>query len=165
MNLRDHVDVGRPPETVWRFLEDPNNLPAWNPNVQRVAPVTWGAPAKGFRYRATYVLRGKANEMEAEIEEFQPPVRLAVCLSGGRMPKNAFAREVYDLTPIPGGTRLVQTIELNNTGIPLVFRLLMWFIQRFGKPTGKTFLATFKELVEEAAVTDRQASPREQERN
>lgn len=165
MNLRDHVDVGQSPEAVWRVLEDPSNLPAWNPNVQRVGPITWGAPAKGFRYRATYVLRGNANELDAEIEEFLPPVRLAVRLSGGRMPKDAFAREVYDLTPIPGGTRLVQTIELGNSGIPLVFRMLMWFIQRFGTPTGKTFLATFKELVEAAEAPDRRVLPREQERN
>ncbi|MDE3120022.1 MAG: SRPBCC family protein [Nitrospirota bacterium] len=156
MNLRDQVDIGCSPEKIWLVLEDPNNLPAWNPNVQRVGPITWGTPAKGFRYRATYVLRGKANEMDAEIEEFQPPVRLAVRLSGGRMPKGAFAREVYDLTPIPGGTRLVQTIELDRSGIPLVFRALMWFIQRFGKPTGKTFLATFKELVEAAEAPGRQ---------
>lgn len=40
---------------------------------------------------------------------------------------------------------------IRNSGINLFFRLLIAFIYRFGKPTGKKYLALLKELVEGAA--------------
>jgi carbon monoxide dehydrogenase subunit G len=148
MNLRDQVDIDRQPEEVWKFVEDPTMLQAWNPNVQWVDLGTWGKPARGFRYRAAYALGGKMSQVDAEIEEFRPPVRMVVRITGGKLPPTAFVREVYDLVPIPGGTRLIQTIEWGRAGIPLWFRMITWFMSRFGHPTGKRFLTTFKELVE-----------------
>jgi carbon monoxide dehydrogenase subunit G len=157
MNLRDQVDIARQPEEVWTVVADPTLLQRWNPNVQGVEPQSLGRPGRGYRYRAAYALGGKVNQMEAEIEEFRPPVRLAVKITGGRLRPTAFVREVYDLLPVAGGTRLIQTIEWDRAGIPLWFRIIAWFVSRFGRPTGKRFLVRFKELVEEEGGRSRQA--------
>lgn len=157
MNLRDRVDIARPPEEIWTFVADPTLLQRWNPNVQRVEPQSLGRPERGYRYRAAYALGGKVSQMEAEVEEFRPPRRMVVRLTGGRLPPTAVVREIYDLLPIADGTRLTQTIDWSRAGLPLWFRIVAWFISRFGRPTGKRFLVRFKELVESEGGRSRQA--------
>lgn len=163
MNLRDQVDIARQPEEVWKCVEDPTLLQRWNPNVQWVEPHSLGPPGRGYRYRAAYALGGKLSQVEAEIEEFRPPVRMVVRLTGGRLPPTACVREIYDLMPIAGGTRLIQTIDWSRAGIPLWFQIITWFVSRVGRPTGKRFLIRFKELVEEEG--GRSGRTQEGERN
>lgn len=148
MVLRDQVEIRRSPREVWTWIEDPMRTPSWNPRVKAVKPAGWGARGPGYRYYAVYELRGKVSEMQAEIEEYRPPLRLSIRLTGGRLPPGAAARETYDLFAVECGTRLVQTVTVAEGGIPFLFRALIWIIQRFGRPTGKTFLTTLKELIE-----------------
>lgn len=148
MTLEESVEIRRPPEKVWEVLENPETMKQWNPNVKNVVLHNWGARSKGFRYRITYALSGKANELDAEIVEYDPPRRLVIKLTGGRLSRKDYVHEIYDLTGVNGGTRLEQTIEIHESGIPLIFRFLIWFIRRFGKPTGDSYLAGVKELAE-----------------
>ena len=73
------------------------------------------------------------------------------CTQGGRLPPGGRAREEYRLREHRRGTLLRRKITLTDSGIPLVFRLLIRFIQVFGRPTGKTQLDRLKELVEGSA--------------
>jgi uncharacterized protein YndB with AHSA1/START domain len=150
MTLRLRVRIQAPPERVWRYLEDPELMKLWNPKIKNVAAVSWGQRGRGFRYRLTYVLGGTASEVSAEIEEYQPAVKLAIRLTGGRMPPAGFAQEVYELTREGGGTALTQTIQLHNAGINLFVRLLIAFVHRFGRPTGTPYLTQLKHLAEGA---------------
>jgi hypothetical protein len=97
------------------------------------------------------VLSGKESEVSAEIEEYQPPTKLVIRLTGGRLPPNGYAQEMYELSRQNGGTALTQTIQVHNSGINILFRLFIAFVHRFGKPTGKKYLTVLKELVEGAA--------------
>lgn len=151
MILKDSVWINAPPERVWGYLEDPKRMKLWNPKVKAVASVSWGQRCKGFRYRVTYVMGGKENELSAEIEEYQPPAKLVIRHTGDRMPPGDYAEECYDLSREHGGTALTQTIRLPNSGINLFFRLMIAFVSRFGAPTGKKYLTILKALVEGAA--------------
>jgi carbon monoxide dehydrogenase subunit G len=148
MTLKEHVHIDRPPEDVWNVIENPETMKLWNPNVKHVVLYNWGARSQGFRYRMTYALSGKANELDAEMLEYRPPVRLVIKLTGGRFARKTCIHEIYDLVPVEGGTRLEQTIDIHDAGIPLLYRMLIWFIRRFGKPTGPSYLAGVKALVE-----------------
>ena len=149
--LRDSIQINRPPEAVWRVLEDPERMSSWNPNVRAVTPISWGGRTRGFRYQITYALSGRKNELSAEIEEYQEPVRLVIHLTGGNLPRNGYFREVYDLSKNPTGTLLTQTIQIHHSGINPFFRWVIWLLHRFGWPTGMTYLAALKDLVERGA--------------
>jgi len=151
MILKDSVWINASPERVWEYLEDPERMRLWNPKIKAVASVSWGQRCKGFRYRVTYVMGGKENELSAEIEEYQPPAKLIIRHTGGRLPPNGYAQEIYELSRENGGTALTQIIRLHNSGINLFFRLLIALLYRFGTPTGKKYLTILKELVEGAA--------------
>ncbi len=151
MILKDSVRINAPPERVWQYLEDPERMKLWNPKIKAVVSVSWGQRCKGFRYRLTYVLGGKESEISAEIEEYQPPTKLVIRHTGGRLPPGGYAQEIYELSRENGGTALTQTIQVHNSGINILFRLFIAFVHRFGKPTRKKYLTVLKELVEGAA--------------
>lgn len=83
-----------------------------------------------------------------DIEEYQPCARLVIRRTGGSLPLNAFAQETYELSGTGDGTLLTQTIRVHNLRVNFFLRLLMFFVQRFGKPTGKKYLVQLKELAE-----------------
>lgn len=102
----------------------------------------------GFRYRITYVLGKKESEFLAEIAEYRRPEKLVIRLTEGRLPRDGYANEVYELSQTKDGTLLEQRIEIENSGINIFFRFLIAFIRRFGVPMGKRYLERLKELAE-----------------
>ena len=86
--------------------------------------------------------------MSARFEEHQPPLRLAIRMTGGRLPPDGFCLEEYELIARGRTTRLRQKITVVNSGIPLVFRLLIKLVQLFGKPADNSNLQVLRELVE-----------------
>ena len=151
MKLIDSIAVNAPAATVWAFLVNPENLPLWNPKVKRVSPASFSAPGPGYRYAITYQLheRTRATEFLAEFVRFEPLVKLVIRNTGGVGPRNQIIEEIYDLSERGGGTFLAQTVDIRNSGINVFFRLLIWFIQRWGKPTGKRYLETLRDIVEQ----------------
>lgn len=150
MKIEDDIFINHPAETVWAFLEKPENMPLWNPKVKRVSPSSFSGPQQGFRYAITYQMheRAKATEFLAEFIHFEPFSRLVIRLTGGLSPHNRVIEEIYELSERDGGTFLTQTIRIDDSGINVFFRLLIWIIQRWGRPTGKRYLETLRDIVE-----------------
>ena len=149
--LRDKVHIDADPEDVWALLEDPEMVKAWNPKLKSVEPISHGPRRIGYQYRAVYEMGGRQNEVTAEIEEYQPPVKLVICERGGRLPPEGRARHEYKLSHRRRGTLLRHKTTLIDSGIPLAVRLLIKFIHVFGRPTGKTYLERLGELAEQNA--------------
>lgn len=150
MKLIDSIAINAPAATVWAFLVNPKNLPLWNPKVKRVSPGSFSAPGPNYRYAITYQMRerARATEFLAEFVHFEPLVKLVIRNTGGPGPRNQVIEEIYELSERDGGTFLEQTIDIRNSGINIFFRSLIWLIQRFGKPTGKRYLETLRDLIE-----------------
>ncbi len=148
MILTDSVHINAPPERVWQYLEDPERMKLWNPKIKDVVPIFWGQRSKGFRYRITYVMGAREREFSAEIEEYQPCARLVIRHTGGSLPVTAYVQEMYELSSIGAGTLLTQTIRVHNLRVNFFLRLLVSFVIRFGKPTGKKYLEQLRELAE-----------------
>jgi uncharacterized protein YndB with AHSA1/START domain len=147
MIIRDSVQINRAPDKVWKFIENPELMKQWNPKVQWV---TAGDQQRGqgFVYGITYVMSGKAQEFRGEYVAYDPPRSLVIRLTSTAMPQDSFVEERYTLTANGDSTLLEQRIEIRNSGINIFWRLLAAFIMRFGKPVGKRYLETLKELVE-----------------
>ena len=150
MKIVDKIFIKRPAATVWAFLEDPENMPAWNPNVQRVSAPRLSKPKLGYRYAISYRLGSKAPEnFQAEFVVYAPPSKLVIRHSqGSARVSERIIEESYELTERDGGCLLRQTILVKNSGINIFIRLLVWLIQTFGKPSGKTYLEDLRDIVE-----------------
>lgn len=156
MKLVDTIFINRPAGTIWAFLENPANMPLWNPKVKRVSPSSFAGPQQGYRYAITYQMheRAKASEFLAEFVHFEPSSKLVIRHTGGLSPRNSVIEEMYELSERDGGTSLTQSIDIGNSGIPIFFRLLIWLIQRWGKPTGKRYLETLRDIIEKDTKRD-----------
>ncbi|MBI5632494.1 MAG: SRPBCC family protein [Nitrospirae bacterium] len=154
MKLINSIYIARPAGAVWAFLEDPANMLRWNPKVKHVSPSSFSEPQHGYRYAITYQMheRARAAEFLAEFTHFEPFSKLVIRHTGGLAPHDRVIEEIYELSEREGGTFLTQTILIENSGINLFFRFLIWIIQRWGKPAGKPYLETLKEIVESDPV-------------
>jgi hypothetical protein len=150
MRLVDNIFIRRPAATVWAFLKNPANMPLWNSKVKRVSPSSFNGPRQGYRYAITYQMheRSRASEYLAEFVHFEPPSKLVIRQVGGLLPRNGVIDERYELMEREGGAFLTQSIHIDHSGINIFFRLLIWLIQRLGKPKGKRYLETLRDIVE-----------------
>lgn len=150
MKLFDSIFINRPAGTVWAFLENPANMPLWNPKVKRVSPSSFATIQQGYRYAITYQMHehAKASEFLAEFIHYEPPIKLVIRHTGGPDSQNRVIEEKYELSKRDGGAFLAQTIHIENSGINIFFRFLIWLIQRWGKPTGKRYLETLRDIIE-----------------
>jgi len=157
MKLVNSIFINRSPGTVWAFLENPEHMLLWNPNVKHVSPSCFAEPKQGYRYAITYQMGASAvaSELQAEFVCFEPCSKLVIRQTGGlSYPQDRIIEETYELAERGGGTFLTQTIRVENSGINIFWRLLIRIIQKWGKPTGKTYLETFREIVEKDMAKD-----------
>jgi uncharacterized protein YndB with AHSA1/START domain len=150
MKLVNSIFINRPAKTVWAFLEDPANMLLWNPKVKNVTPSSFSNPQQGYRYAITYQMHenARASQFLAEFVQFEPYSKLVIRLTGGLSPHDRVIEEIYELSQHNGGTFLTQSIHIANSGINIFLRLLIWIIQRWGKPTGKPYLETLRDIIE-----------------
>lgn len=118
--------------------------------MKQVSPSSFSEPMQGYSYAITYQMRetSRALEFLAEFTHFKPFSKLVIRHTGGPAPHDRVIEEIYDLSERNGGTFLTQTIHIEKSGINIFFRFLIWIIQRYGKPVGKPYLATLKEIIE-----------------
>jgi hypothetical protein len=106
--------IDRPVSTVFDYLADLRNLPAWNYAIRETRPITPGPVGPGTVYQQLRSLPRQMRE-RLEIIEYEPDRRLVV--EGGF---GAFqGRAIYDLEGSATATNLVNEIEL-EAGKPSV---------------------------------------------
>lgn len=152
MTLVERVLIKAPPESVWNFLVNPENFPLWNPKVKAVELVSTMGPQRGFRYNIRFQMRERSQpaDFQAVFEEFEPFSRLVIRQTEGCSPEKRVIRESYLLAKDEMGTLLTQTIDLSESRINIIFRAIIWLIQRWGRPTGTPYLEVLRDLVEKA---------------
>ena len=157
MKLVNSIFINRPPEAVWACLENPEYMLLWNPNVKHVSPSCFADPGSGYRYAITYQMgeNAIASEFQAEFVRFEPWSKLVIRHTGGlSAPQDRVIEETYELQERGAGTFLTQTICVENSGINVFLRLLIWVIQKWGKPAGKPYLGTLRDIIERDTEKD-----------
>ena len=144
----EHVVIAAPLNTVWNFIEDPNNLLLWNPKVRRVTALSDAGKEIGTIFGILYVMNNKADEMLGTIALRVPMSRITFRYSGGKMPPDNFVEEGFVLAQRNNGVLVERTITFTVSAIPLWARFVMWIIFKIGKPDGESYLTTLKSLIE-----------------
>jgi uncharacterized protein YndB with AHSA1/START domain len=158
MKMVNSIFISRPPGTVWAFLENPANMLLWNPNVKRVSPSSFSErPRLGYRYAITYQMHERARPQEflAEFVHFEPFSRLVIRYTEDLSPHHRIIEEAYEISERNGGSFLTQSIHIENSGINIFLRILIWIVQRWGEPTGRPHLETLREIIERETEKDR----------
>lgn len=105
------LTIRRPPEEVFEYLADFENVPRWNYAIVETRKESDGPVGVGSRYVQRRSIPQPATE-RFEVTEFEPPRRLGVEGTIGPFP----ARVRYELTPAPDGTRLTNAVDLELSG-------------------------------------------------
>lgn len=149
MQQKETILINASPEKVWNFIEDPNNLPLWNPKVQRVTAFGSSGKSVGSNFGIMYMMNKIPSEMRGEVVVHEPNSRLTFRFLDGKMERGNHVEESFSLTPTPSGVLLERTIDFTNAPIPWWARIIMWIIFKTGKPVGDTYLVKLKSLIEE----------------
>ena len=128
MILKDKIQIDRSPEEVWQYIQSPALMKEWDPKIKAVVPVSWGAPAEGYRYRVRLKMNRREGNFLAEFLEYQEPAKLIVHLSGGNLPVKGYIQEIYELTENTRGTLLRHRLEVQNSGRHIFSNSLILFI-------------------------------------
>jgi carbon monoxide dehydrogenase subunit G len=110
--FQNTVTIRRPPDDVFAFLADFENVPAWNYAIVETRKVSPGPVGVGTTYRQTRSVPRRSEE-GFEVTVFEPASRLEV--RGEIGPFRARAR--YALEPSGSGTRLTNAVQLQSSGL------------------------------------------------
>jgi hypothetical protein len=156
MKLHDKIQIPFTPGEIWRFIEDPQQMKRWNSKLVSVQSISQGKRGKGYFYRAKYKMR-KECEFAAEVVEYVENQKWTVHFSNGigdGFSKDCNIFESYELIPNRNGTLVKQLIDIRNSGIPIIFQLLIWIITTIGSKANEGPLDSLKKLVQnESAPT------------
>jgi uncharacterized membrane protein len=112
MAIHETVEIGRPPQEVFDYLDDVTRHHEWQPQIVDVQVETPGPMRVGTRLKQTRRVPGGKRTFTMEAVEHDPP--------------NAFAFKVVDgpvrphgrvtLTPLDGGARTRYTFDFDIEG-------------------------------------------------
>ena len=142
MRIEESVEINLPPEEVFDYVADPENLPGWSSLVLEVQKETQGELREGDRYTSVAKFLGRTFETPLEVTAQEPPRRQSARSIGG-----PFLQEyTYILEEAAGGgTRLTLVAEGEPGGF---FRLVGPLLEVAGRRQFKTDLANLKDLLE-----------------
>jgi len=107
MEFRNIVTIRRPVEDVFVFLAAFENVPTWNHAIESTTKTSAGPVGVGSTYRQIRS-EPKRSEEGFEVTVFEPVSRLAIDGKIGPF----HARLAYLIEPMEGGTRLINTVDL-----------------------------------------------------
>ena len=111
ISYESEVNVNRPPDTVFRFLIEPDKQAQWADLAMR--PLADGPPAQGYRMEISFGLGPIKARMGVEYKAFEPGRRLGFGTFSGPIEWEG----EYRLEPTAEGTKLSQRGRMAFTGL------------------------------------------------
>jgi hypothetical protein len=105
MQFESQIEVARDLQDVARFFDDPLNIARWDKSVARVIPTSTGPTGVGSTFDT---IAPSGMRMSYRIIEHEPDHGAAEL-----MESRIFRQAVWrmQLTPVPGGTRVICRLE------------------------------------------------------
>ncbi len=123
--LETHIN--RPPEEVFAFAANLENLPRWLPQIRQVEKLTDGPIRPGTVFRETRQFGRRTAQADIEIVVHEPPLRHS---ARGRFPGGEAVYH-YTFTPDEGGTRVEMVADVRGGwGSVLLIPLLVRTMQQ-----------------------------------
>jgi uncharacterized protein YndB with AHSA1/START domain len=146
MKLFDRSVIARPASAVWPFIVTAEHFRQWNDKIVDIE--ARGEFRLGQSFHTQYRMSGKEIRCWSKVAALEPGLLLELhhgnC-SGKNAPRDLEVIERVKLEEKDGRTIVRKEITVRNHGVPWILRPLIWFVSRFGKPSGKDKL---KELCE-----------------
>lgn len=142
MRVEESVEINRPPEEVFAYVANPENLPEWSGIVLEVHKETQSQLQEGGRFTVVAKFLGRRFETPFEVSAHEPPRRHSDKSTGG-----PFEQE-YTYTfeeTAGGGTRFTQVAEGKPGGF---FKLAGPLLEMAGRRQFRADLQTLKDLLE-----------------
>jgi dehydrogenase/reductase SDR family protein 12 len=129
-HLKEHIEVMRPVEDVFRYTSNFANIEQWDPGVTESVKLTPGPVGAGSRFRV-FVRSGlSTTAMTYEIVEFESPHRVVLEGRGG----NIHAVDTIVFTPTEEGTMVDYSADISLGGAAgLVEPLIGGLLERVGR--------------------------------
>jgi carbon monoxide dehydrogenase subunit G len=142
MKFTNTITIDRPPASVFAYLADFENVPAWNYAISETRKLTDGPVAVGARYRQSRTLPDPAEET-FEVTEYEPDRALGIRGSLGPFP----AQVSYTLEPAGNATVLTNTFDLEPSG---ALKLVAPIANRRIKSAVAANLGVLKQILEKS---------------
>ncbi len=141
MKAEASVEIDRPPEEVFGFLADLENLVVWAGPVTEAKQTSEGPPGVGTTSTRVTQLLGRRFESDYEVTEYQPNIRYSAKTTSGPVP----IVETISLEPVEGGTKVTVAGEVEPTGF---FKLAEPIMTRIIKRQLANDVSTMKDVLE-----------------
>ncbi len=142
MRIEESVEINLPPEVVFDYVANPENLPVWSSLVLEVQKEAQGELREGDRYTSVAKFLGRRFETPMEVTAHEPPRRHSDRSTGGPFEQEyTFVLE----ETVGGGTRLTQVAEGEPGGF---FRLVGPLLETAGRRQFRADLGNLEDLLE-----------------
>ncbi len=141
MRIEESVEINRPPERVFEYVANPENLQEWTGTVIEISKDTPGPLLEGSTFTSVAKFLGRRIESPFEVTAHEFPRRHSHKGTGGPLPTE------WTLTfeEVAGGTRYTQVAEGEPGGF---FGLVEPLLERVRKRQLRTDLENLKDLLE-----------------
>ena len=138
---RRTIEIGRPPDEVFAFVTDLDNLPRWQPTVR---DVRWdGDLHEGSKFEETREMLGRRARSRLDVVALDPGREFSIRVVEGPVPLTVR----HLLEPVAGGTRLTLEAEGEAGGL---MRLAAPIAERAAARQASHDLERLKRLIEES---------------
>jgi uncharacterized protein YndB with AHSA1/START domain len=124
INSEEKVEIRRPPDEVFRFLDDEANAPRWNERCVELKRVSPGEKAVGTKLCYVYKEPGRQGEMDGEVVAYDKGRKLAMRFTDPTMAVHV----AFELTPSAQGTEVLHSVGVEPRSF--VTKLLAPLIRR-----------------------------------
>jgi carbon monoxide dehydrogenase subunit G len=152
MKLTDSVVIHAPIQQVWGALIDPASWPDWNPKITRVVRSASGPVEVGETFAADFQLSGPPTPSQIKVRVLNPLRQFSVKQRPEGRHRSRAVKIDFEIFPEGASTRVTQTTDFKEAGLPWAVRALMWTASRFGKATGPSPLDQLKQKLERSAT-------------
>lgn len=151
MKLTDSVVIHAPIQRVWSALIDPVSWPDWNPKITRVVRSASGPVEVGETFAADFRLNGPPIPSQIKVRVLNPLRQFSVKQRPEGRHRSRAVKIDFEVFPEGASTRVTQTTDFKEAGLPWTARALMWMATRFGKAAGPSPLDQLKKHLEGGA--------------
>ena len=143
MHEEESVVINRPPQEVFDYVANRENLPEWSSPILEVQKQTQGPlTEEGARYTTVAKALGRRFQTPFEVTVHDPPRRHTDTSRGGPFPQEY--THIFEEVE-GGGTRLTEVTEGEPGGF---FRLVGPLLEASGRRQFRADLETLKDLLE-----------------
>jgi uncharacterized membrane protein len=139
------VVVNRPPEEIFGYLTNIDNLREWQDSVLEVRKTSEGPVGAGTTFIEVRKFLGRRMESTLEVAAHEPPTRFDLKVVKGPVPFTV----THNLQPQEGGTRVDVAIEGETKGF--FNKLADPLVARQGEKQLRTDFGRLKEILETRA--------------